>query len=237
MLSSSNVLNYVKRNLGFPHLFIELSDVEILEFIQTFTLHEWSHYFPDIETIAINPLVESNKVPSKQNEYYITDPLNLEILGIVDIYWPSSDYIVHGHPIMGAMSMGELANFALNAEISGWVKQFSPFDHTFEFKHPNIVRISGMGLNNWFTVEYERVHPTDFSKITNDLQSYFLELALADIMIQISKIRRRYANGNLKTPYGEIPLEDLGEEGKEKKREIIEKLSVGSLPNITLELG
>jgi hypothetical protein len=237
MLNSSKVLNYIKRNLGFPHMFIELDNNSILEYVRDFTIPEWSHYFPDINTIGFNPQVASNKVSGKSNEYYITDPLNLEILGIVDIYWPQNDYIIHGHPIMGPMSMGELPSFALDAEVAGWVKQFSSFDKTFEFKHPNIVRISGMGLGDWIAIEYERIHPSDFSKITNDLQNYFLELALADIMIQISKIRKRYANGNLKTPYGEIPLEDPGEEGQTKKREILEKLTVGSLPNITLDIG
>ena len=78
----------------------------------------------------------------------------------------------------------------------------------------------------------------DFSEIPNDIGEIFLELALADIMIALGRIRKRYGGGNLRTPFGEIPLEsDILEEGKEKKREVIEKLERLYIPNIRIDHG
>jgi hypothetical protein len=239
MLNDYKVLKFVKDQLAFSWSFIELTDEQILEWIKEYTLKEFSQFFPDLNTIGYNPNLARNKVAGKANEYYIEDPEGLEILGIKDIYWPQGDYLLHGHPPLGPLSLGELANWALSVEVSMWVKQFSSFDHTFEFKHPNIVRISPVIDNmDFIAIEYERCQPPDFRKVRNDLQHWFLELSLADIMIMIGRIRNRYGD-MLKTPFGEIPLQanQLYDEGKEKKRELLEKLTVGSLPNVVLDFG
>lgn len=238
MLNPARVLNYVKSHLGFPYTLVELDDEKIMEHIVEFSLKEFSHYFPDVNTIGYNPNVPVNKVPGKSNEFYITDPQNLEILNIVNIYWPQGDLIMHGHPPIGPLSLGELASWALNVEVAGWIKQFSSFDHTFEFKHPNIVRITGMSNQDYFAVEYERTHPHDFSKIPNDIQMWFLDLALADIMIILGRIRKKYSEGGgIKTPFGDIPLQaDILDEGKELKKDVLEKMSTGSLPNVILAI-
>ena len=239
MLNEGRVLKYVKERLGFPYSIIELEDEDIMESIRSYTLKEFSHFFPHVNTIGFNPKFPSNKVPGKANEFYIIDPDNLEILNIVDIYFPMGDYIMHGHPPLGPLSLGELATFALNVEIAGWIKQFSSFDHTFEFRHPNIVRITGMSNADWMAIEYEREQPPDFSGIPNDIQNWFLDLALADIMIIIGRIRSKYAEGSgIKTPFGDIPLSaGILQEGQELRREVIEKLTAGSIPNVVLDIG
>jgi hypothetical protein len=54
----------------------------------------------------------------------------------------------------------------------------------------------------------------------------------------IGRIRKRYGGGNLRTPFGEIPLEgDIYEEGKEMKREILEKLERLFVPNVRVDFG
>ena len=87
------------------------------------------------------------------------------------------------------------------------------------------------------TIEYERQQPVDLSGIPNDLQDYFKRLALADIMIVIGRIRKRYG-GNMRTPFGDIPLEDsIFDEGKEMKRDIIETLERLYIPNVRIDHG
>ena len=239
MLNESRVLHYIKDNLGFPFQFIEFSDEQIIEYIQTYTLREFSQYFPDCVTIGYNPSFAPNKVAGKSNEFYINDEQGREILGIKDIYFPVGDFLLHGHPPLGPMSMGELTNWVLSVEVSMWVKQFSSFDHTFEFKHPNVVRISPSPTNtDNIAIEYERIHSPEFETIQMDISHWFLELCLADIMIRIGRIRRRYSGGNLRTPFGDIPIEgEILDEGKEKKREILERLQTGSLPNVIVDFG
>jgi len=239
MLNSNKVLNYVKSNLGFPFMHLEWSDDEILSYIKDYTIAEFSHYFPEVKTMGLNLTLESNQVPCKDNEYYLIEPQGREILNVVAVYFSESDYIFFGHPPLGPLSVGEVRSWALDVEMSMMVKQFSSYDKTFEFKHPNIIRISPTTSSiTWCGVEYERKQSEDFSGIPNDIQMFFLELALSDIMITIGRIRKRYGGGNLRTPFGEIPLEsDIYEEGKEKKREVLEKLTTGSLPNVLVDFG
>jgi hypothetical protein len=240
MLNQSRVLQYVKMNLAFPFQFIEYTDEQILEYLTTFTLREFSHYVPDVVTIGYNLDVASNRVPGKENEYYIQDEQGLEVLNVANIYFSGANMYMFGHPPFGPMNFGELRSWFLDVEVAGWVKQFSNWDYTWEFKSPNIVRISPTPVSEqWIAVEYERMQPPDLSKVPNDLQMLFCELCLADIMILLGRLRKKYsAGGGIPTPFGNVPLSDeVGEEGKEKKTALIEKFEARALPNITLDIG
>lgn len=241
MLNQNDVLNFIKTNLAFPFQFIEMEDDKILEYIVSYTIKEYSHYFPDVTTIGYNLKYPQNKVPGKANEFYIQDELGLEILDIKSIIFRMGQMVMFGHPPLGPLSLGELPQWTLAVETAGWIKTYSNWNYTYEFKHPNIVRISPTPVSEDICViEYERMHDPSFSTITNDLGATFLDLCLADIMIVIGRIRSKYAEGGaLNTPFGNVPLNgtQLYDEGKEKKREIIEKLSSGSLPNLSWHFG
>ena len=239
MLNQNTVLNYIKTNLAFPFQMIEFTDEKILEYISTYTAKEFSYYFPEVRTIGVNLTLPQNKVPGKANEFYIFDEQGLEILGIRNIFFSMSNWMFHGHPPLGPLSLGELPNWALAVETAGWVKQFSNWDYTYEFKHPNVVRVSPTpNSEQWVAVEYEREQHPSFSGITSELQMYFMQLCLADIMILLGRLRKKYSDGNIKTPFGDIPLNaEIGDEGKEMKRDIIDKLTAGSLPNLVLSFG
>jgi|WetSurSiteA1Bulk_404760.scaffolds.fasta_scaffold00070_34 hypothetical protein len=239
MLNDSRVLGYVKHNLGFPFMHLELEDEQILEYIKLYSLREFSYYVPDVKTMSLNVQLEANKVPGKGNEFYLNEPDGREIINVSNIYFDQSDLYALGHPPFGAFTMGELPEWALAVNNAMTTKMFSSYDKTFEFKHPNIVRISPMNFQMKFvTVEYERIQSEDFSEVPNDIQVLFEELALADIMIVLGRIRKKYAGGNLKTPFGEIPLEsDIFEEGQTKKREVVEKLERLFIPNVRIVHG
>lgn len=241
MLNQSEVLRYVKDNLAFPFQTIEWDDEKILQFIDDNTRKEFSYYIPQKNQIVpLNTDLASIKVPGAQNKYYITEPCGLEIYNVVEMYLNGSEYYIHGHPPLGALSHGEIQDWAVAVEMAMTTKQFSTFDYTFEFTHPNIIRISpvtggGLGV---VLLEYEREQPSDLSGIPNDLHMDFKKLALADVMIAIGRIRKRYGNGQLRTPFGEIPLEsDILEEGREMKRDELEKLERLFIPNVHFEHG
>ena len=215
MLNQSRLLQYIKTNLAFPFQLIEYTDTQILEYVTTFTLREFSYYMPDKVTIGYNLGLAANKVPGKGNEYYIQDEQGLEILNVANIYFSTGNLMMFGHPPLGPMSFGEVRSWVLDVEVAGLVKGFSNWEYTFEFKHPNIVRISpAPNSEGMVAIEYERVHPPDLSKIPNDLQMMFSDLCLADIMILLGRLRKRY---------------------EEKKSSLIEKLTAGSLPNMTID--
>jgi len=240
MLSKTKVLSYVKDNLAFPSQFIELTDDKILDYISKYTLVEFSRYFPYVKKLGINLQLASNKLEDKANEYYIFEPENLEILNIKEIYFPISSLLIHGHPIMGPLTFGQLREWALNAEVANMLKQFSSWDFTWAFKHPNTFRVSPVPDNmDWITVEYETVQPVDLRGIPNEFQTLFCRFALSDIMVLIGRIRRKYGAGNLRTPFGEIPLsgDEMFQEGTEMRREIMEQMESHAIPNVTVAFG
>lgn len=241
MLNQNKVLNYIKSNLAFPFQFIELDDNAILDYVTTNTIREYSHYFPDVTTIGYNLAYPANTVPGKANEYYIQDMQGLEIIDIKAVYFQQGQLMLFGHPPLGPLSLGELPSWTLAVETAGWIKTYSNWNYTFEFKHPNIMRVSPVPTSESFcAIEYERMHHPSFATITNDLSFMFMELCLADIMILIGRLRSKYSEGGgLATPFGNVPLQggQLYDEGKEKKRELIEKFTTGSLPNISWHFG
>jgi hypothetical protein len=240
MLNQNRVLNYIKDNLAFPFMQLELTDEQIIEYFTKYTIKEFSYYVPEVKTMPLNVTLEMNRVPNKQNEFYLHEPQGLEILNVVDIYFDQGDWYALGHPPFGVFNHFELRDWALRVEMAGQTKMFSSFDHTFEFKHPNIIRVSPVFPSQLrqVAVEYERQQNPDLSGIPNDLHHEFEHLALADIQIVIGRIRKRYGGGNLRTPFGEIPLEsEILEEGKELKREVIEKLERLYIPNVRVDHG
>jgi len=241
MLSQAEVLRYVKDNLAFPYQHIEWDDDKILEFIDDNTRKEFSYYHPRINHIVpLNTDLAANKVPGTQNKFYITEPCGLEIYNVVEMYTTGgASLYLYGHPPLGPMSHGEIQDWALATEMSMTTKQFGSFDYTFEFVHPNIIRISPIASSSIGTVllELETEQPSDLSHIRNDMHMYFKRLALADVMIALGRVRRRYS-GQLRTPFGEIPLEsEILEEGKEMRREVIEVLERLYVPNVEFEHG
>lgn len=239
MLDQSRVLQYIKQNLGFPFNPIEMEDPEILDYNINYTLREFSHFIPQVRRIGLNMDDPTLKVPNTKNEFYIVDPDNIEILNIVDMYFDKSDLIFLGHPIMGAFSQSDLPGWFLDVETSIQTKLYSSFDKTYEFIHPNIVRISPVSeAVSYCTVEYERMQPPDLSGIPNEFQTLYCQLSLADIQIVLGTMRRRYSGGNLRTPFGEIPVDtEILADGKELKREIIDKLTVGTYTNVVFDHG
>jgi len=240
MLNQTIVLEYIKDNLGFPFMHLELTDEKIISYFATHTIKTFGYWVPQIWKTSLNTDLDSNKVPGVGNEYYITDPQGLEILNVVDFYTTKGELYLHGHPPLGPLAHGEIKEWALQVEMAMQTKMFSSFDYTFEYKHPNIIRISPLPTSTLgiITVEYERQQPPDLSGIPNDVQHIFKELSLADIMIVIGRIRKRYGGGTLRTPFGEIPLEsEIFDEGKEKKREILENLERLWIPNVRIDHG
>ena len=240
MLDQSTLVDYIKRNLGFPFMNLEWSDEDIIEYTTKFSLKEWSYWVPDTAKMSLNTQLTANQVPGRGNEYYMNEPEGREILNIIDIYFDSGNLYALGHPPFGIFTEGELPDFALRVNSAMTTKMFSSWDYTFEFHHPNIVRISPLFPSEAriVTVEYERQQCEDLSEIPNDLYVLYEEFALADVMMALGRIRKRYGGGSLRTPFGEVPLEsDIYEEGKELKREVKEKLERLFVPNIRIVHG
>lgn len=239
MLDDAKVLNFIKRNLSWPFMHLELSDKEILDYVKDATIRDWSYYVPDVKKMGLNLNLEANKVVGRSNEFYLNEPEGREILNVKNLFFDQGNLYSLGHPPFGVFSEFELREWAYQVNAAMTTKMFSSWDYTFEFEHPNIVRISPYPFNNtqFVTVEYERMSSTDFREVPNDLHRYFLDLALADIMIALGRIRKRYSD-QIKTPFGDIPLSgEIFDEGKTLRSETIEKLERLFTPNIKIVHG
>jgi len=239
MLNQSRVLNYIKDHLGFPSMHLELSDENITDFVSEYTLREFSHYIPELKRMNLSLLNENAMVPSRSNEWYLEEPEGLEILSVVDVLFPLGHEIIFGHPIQGPYSHGEIKGWALDVAMAGDIRHFSEQNKNFEFIHPNVIRISPISPINVanVTIEYERVQPPDFRGIPNDLQVVFCKYALADVMIKVGRVRKKY-EGQMNTPFGPVPISsEILEEGKELKQQIEDKLIETYLPNVTIKFG
>ena len=239
MLNQNKVLKFIKDGLAFPFMTVELDDSKIIEYFTEYTLNEFSRYVPHEKKLNIDITLDNNKVPGRANEFYIYDDEGLEILNIKDLYFDESDHYFFNHPVMGPMSPGETANWMLQTEMANRARTYSDWNRTWEFIHPNVVRISPvMTLPERVLVDYETVQPKDLRGIPNEFQTLFCRLALADIKIVIGRIRKRYGDGNLNTPFGEITLDSsIFDEGKEEREKIIEKLEDKLVPNVVMDVG
>jgi len=239
MLNDAIVLNHIKSNMGFPFMQLEWQDSQILEYVKQNTIREFSYYVPDVKKVPVNIQLDYNKVPGRSNEFYIFEPDGREILNVREIYFDQSNLYALGHPPLGVFTEFEIRDFALRVSQAMTTKMFSSFDHTFEFMHPNIVRISPVNFSEtkFITVEYERMQSQDFGEVPNDMHIHFLKLCLADIMIAIGRIRKKYG-GQMRTPFGDVPIDaEIMDEGKEMKREVIEILERLYIPNVRVSHG
>jgi len=242
MLNENQVLEYIKTKLGYPFQKIEIDDNAISNFLQQYTIRSFSKYIPDTNKINLD-FSDNNKVDNTQNEFYIDEPDNREILSISEIYLPQSYHTIMGHPFIGPLTWSKsgLEEWALAVEKYGMLKMMGSWEVTYEFKHPNIIRLSPVPTAldfEFIIVEYERVHSPDFSSIPNEYINLFLDYCLGDISENILNIRKKYSGGTLRTPFGEIPLEvDTLQEYRDRKKELEERFSSNLIPNVIVDFG
>lgn len=239
MLNWTEVFEYVKGSLSLPSTFIEKTDKEIKNWIIRTAIPEFSKYYPDVEYTAINPTSDNYRVNGKNNIFAFFDEEDLPIYGIIQCYFPVGDMLADGHPTLGAMSVNTIQEWALQVFRSNLIKPVSNFNKNYKFIRPNFVMILPESDDTNIVIEYERKQPLDLRKIPAELEKDFLDLALAECMIWIGRLRSNYGDGRLSTPFGEIPLsgDTLKSDGQELKRETIEKLSMGSMPSVLIDIS
>ena len=237
MLNWNNVMNYIKTNLALPNTFIEKNDREIIDYLKLTTFQDFSDYFPDVESTCVIPDVAKYKHETKQNQFYFFDDEELDIYGIVQCYFPIGDSYISGHPPMGAMSFEGMKWWALDVFKARLFQPFSYWSKTYKFYIPNIVRVLP-DAKDPFVVEYERTQPYDMRRIPNALQREFMDMCLADIAVMIGRQRQMYGNGNITTPFGDIPLNGdmLVQMGTDLRNEVVTKLEDNSFPTFMIDV-
>lgn len=237
MLNWTQVLNYIKGRMALPSSFIEKTDAQIKDWVIATAIPSFSQYFPDVEYTGVNTTVVANQHPTKKNHYFFYDEQDLDIYGIKQCFFGNQENIITGHPIIGPFGFGDLRSWALDVFKAKTVRTFSMFATTYQFFPPNLIRILPE-YHGSAAIEYEREQPHDLSKIPASMKRLFMDLALAEVMIQIGAIRTMYGDGRVSTPFGDVPLngEALKNEGTELQARTMDKLVEETLPPVVVDV-
>ncbi len=239
MLSTSQVLTYVKTKLGAPFLPIEYDDEQIISWVRKNSLISFSRYLPREASFPLNmddPSVQTN-IP---NVYLLKEPNGIPIIDIQRVDFPFNDMVIMGHPIIPLLSSNSrgVIDYMVQTQKFGDAYKNSMFKNIYEFLKPDKIRIMPMNARSGgatCTIEYESFHLNDFSSIWVEFQEMFLDLAWADVAINLSLIRKQF--GPVKSNFGEIQLggDELYQRAKETRDKIIEYLESAN-PSILVDI-
>jgi hypothetical protein len=234
MLNQNTIINYLKQNLGYPWSVLEMTDGELINYIQTYVLYDFSNYVPHKNKIGVDFSKEELKTEIP-NERFFYDPEGCEVLDLIEIIFTLGKDVASGHPPIGIMDFSEMPNYVYNTERARNAGALSLMGYHYEFIPPNRIRIEPE-YNEYATVVYERVHPKDFSTIPVFARQLFLDFCLGHIMLVLGRKRKKYST--IQTPYGEVALngDDIKSEGQELIDKVKEKIELYN-PGVIIDIG
>lgn len=228
MITSTEVLNYIERDLGFMFTDIEISPEKILETVERFTIPTFSKFHPKQERILLKP---EDKVDGFDNMYYIEgeNPIvNINrVIGLDNNLVNMTGYAGTLSPYAGAMS-GNIMDSQMLSDLSGI--NLNP--STYRYFHPNKIELLNSAVMNSMRILIvaNTYHDKHFASIPNNMHDIFLELASYDVQISLAAMRGRFQN--LSTTFGELNLNmDMLNEARDKRRELVETMQQNSIYN------
>lgn len=206
--SWNNLINYVKGCLGAPHNQLELSDADLIDYIQEHVLPGFSQIVPNPRWIGFSYAdLDTSSDVARFNEYTYTLPETdeFEVCAIQDAYY---------------MNNGMSAMMA-----SGYYQCYSPVDvamsnaysdiyaslesaQSFRFIPPNKVifskQLHSYNNNNYVVLELNTIHKR-LDTIPPDIyHKIFKDNCVLEVFKWVLAIRMKY--NSLTTPFGEIGL-------------------------------
>ena len=84
LISINDIIQYCKRECGFPYISLELSDEDIVNIIKFESLLTFSQVIPDVGRRTIKK--GSKKFTIKRNLYWVIDPLDRKVFWVQSVY-------------------------------------------------------------------------------------------------------------------------------------------------------
>ena len=217
-----NLIQYIKLNLGADNQSFEFDDEKILEIIKEHTMAEFSRYSPNERYFKLtsDDLISSH--PSFMYQFKNTG----KILKVQEVIPTGNMTAVDQIQIQSQNLGGDITDYLMSVNMLH-MSQIAQAPSTWSFRAPDklIVQRSDANLNytRGFIVKLAIAH-TDPTTIDPDGYEFLRDLALADIMIFIGRLRSKFKD--LSTPYGQIMnnSDELLQEGKQLRQETIELL-------------
>lgn len=223
--SYSNLLDYVKLNLGASTNAFEFTDEEMIDIFRDHTIPEFSKYIPLIRYYRVtyeDNLVTENptRVYQIKNFCYAIMKIN-NIIGTATLQDMDMLYLQAGR--QSSYDVTEMLMSANYAQMSA----IAIPPQTWRFFAPDKIEVINasdtMSINNDFIAELACIHQNP-TTINPDQYNMLRDLALADIMIFIGRIRSRYES--FSTPYGEVAVASRSfiDEGTTLREKAVEAL-------------
>ncbi len=220
-----NLLDWVKLNLGAKTNAFELSDEDMMDIFRDHTLPEFSKYIPLIRYYRVtyeNNLVTENPtfVYQFKNFCYKIMRIN-EVIGIADLQ--DMDLL---YANAGRQSAYDVSEFLMSANYLHMQSIAVP-PQTWRFFAPDKIEVmrtsDAMEFSKDFITELACVHDNP-TTVDPDMYHYLRDLALADIMIFVGRIRSRFES--FTGPYGEVQVASRSwvDEGTQLREKTVESL-------------
>ena len=204
MISINEVLQYIKRNLGYPKVSLELNDEEIVDIIKHESLMAFEKLVPDKGRRIIRK--GSKKFRVKKNLYWVIDPLDREVFWVQDVIPEESELLANGYPYTTPLiGFENIPDYVQRANQAHTMLRWGKTLHWWQEPGINQVWIfSEEGVSGQYSVSYTRSHAPDLSTINREYAMSFMNIALANTKMVMGNIRNKY--GSIGTPLGEIPI-------------------------------
>jgi len=218
-----NLIDYIKLNLGAPALALEFKDEDLLKILKNHSLPEFSRYIPLMKYYMLTEA--ENCIRTEPTKIYQIKNFPFKIIKVDEIISKPNMFDL-AQTASTALYSGDVTNL-LGSNYMLQSKTTVIADDTWTFMAPDKIELIKSYDSLWtyddFIAKLACIH-NDPTTIDPDMYVYLRDLALADIMIYIGRIRTKYQSFN--TPVGQIdmPAQELVQEGNQLKREIKDKL-------------
>jgi len=219
----NNLIDWIKLQMGAPVLKLELTDDDLIDLIKNHTLPEFSRYLPLYRYYFMTE--EENCIQFEPTKLYQIKNFPFKILKIDSIIAKPNILDLNQNTSV-ALYSGDITNL-LGSNYMNQAKTVVLADDTWTFIAPDKIELIKSNNSVWiyddFIAKLACIHE-DPSTIDPDLYPFLRDLALADTMIIIGRIRTKFRQFN--TPAGavEMPSQELIQEGQQLKQQTLEKL-------------
>ena len=223
--SFANLLDFIKLNLGASTNAFEFSDEEMIDIICEHVLPEFSKYSPLIRYYRMT--IEDNLITRNPTYVYQFKNFNYKIMKINNVIPTSS---VEDLNMLYSQAMRSNAQDVTESLMNMNYLQMASImtaPHTWRFFSPDKIEITrtsdAITFSEDFIVDVACIHPTP-ETINPDLYQYMRDLALADVMIYVGRVRSQFES--FSGPFGEVQVASRSwvDEGNQLRRDTIEAL-------------
>ena len=220
----SVVLGHIHDELGSGNTKLEITDRVIIETIQTQVMPVFSSYS---DSTRYYRMTDANIISSSPIYIYKFDD-NMEY-GISEIKRIIPEALYTGidyAQITSTLTGGDITDFLVRQNYIQ-MAALAKAESNWKFVRPNELQVirAAYDYDSYnFIVEYGSVHQSP-ETVDSALWQEFLDLCTSYIMIKVGKIRKKF--NNFSTPFGQVELnaDDLIAEGKELKRDALDRLN------------